>query len=168
MFDTELLISEPVRYIPIVLSITPITLIGCSFLFRVGPGKNSAQIVNARPSGVVFGIVWLLIAVLWFFALFIAALNLDTTALILVTLFSFFAIFGCLIWVFLYLKNAKKAANLTLMLILLFVFMSLVSSMNSPNSLDSYANSTIALLQTPIVVWLNIALLLGSLELQLS
>ncbi len=166
MFDTELLISEPARYVPIILSITPIALISISFLFKLGPGKSSGQVVVTRPPGIVFGIVWLLIAILWFFALFIAALNLDTTGLILVTIFSFFAILGCTIWVMFYRKNIAKAANFALMFTLLWVFMSVVSSMTSPNSLDSYANTTISLLQTPILVWLSIALLLGSLELQ--
>ncbi len=165
MFDTSLLSQEPARYVVVAESVLPIFLILLSFFFfpdRVG--KQATQ-VQGRPSGMVVGIIWMLLSILMFFLLFIAALNVDTTTLIVFASFAFLFIIGCVAWVYHYGQNQKTDANYVMMFVLLMSFLMVICSTQFLSSVDSYAPITISILTTPFAAWSTIAFTLGMFEL---
>ncbi len=169
MFDTNLLSQEPTRYVVVAESVLPIFLILLSFFFfpdRVS--KQAEKNVRGRPSETAFGIIWMLLSILMFFILFIAALNVDTTTLIVFASFAFLFMIGCVAWVYSYGQNEKTNANYVMMFVLLMSFLMLICSSQFLTSIDSYAPLTITILTTPFAVWSTIAFSLGMFELNLS
>lgn len=163
MFDTSLLSGG--RYVVIAEACLP--LVGGAFMSWLLPiGPNAGRSVVGRPPAGVFGLVWLTIAVLWFFALLVASMNFDDTHLILVAVFSLLAMLMCGFWIYLYHNQMLLWANYTLFAVAFLSFMITFSSCNVVTSLDSYAPTLVTLCMVLMSVWTTLASIFSLIELQ--
>jgi len=127
--------------------------------------KDAGKNVRSRPPAVVFAIVWFLIACLYFLSLLIAAMNFETTSLVLIAVFAFLFFLGCVIWVVIYAKNKKQAIGVLLFTTLAAV-MTTINGVTGHPAQDSFSPTVVAMLTGPFGVWCMFALLLNVLEVE--
>jgi len=164
MFSTTLLDNEQVRYLVVAEGILPFF----ALLLSVNVNLQAAgSQVKSRPPRAVFGLMWLLIACLFFLTLLIAAMNFDTTSLVLYAVFALVFFICCVMWVLVYKQNKKVAAVWILMLTTLFACGTMVAGITSSSIEDKYAPMTVGMLSVPAFVWCTFATVINMLDVQL-
>ncbi len=165
MFDTSLLNAG--RYVVIAEACLPFLLgIFLTQILGWSPGKDAGSSVRGRPPAFMFGVIWFLIAVMWFFALIVASMNFDDTHVILLGVFLFVTFIGCAMWMYYYTHGLPVTANYMLMFLVFTSFLSLVSALTNVVSLDANAPTLVSLCLVLPAVWCSIASVLGLLELK--
>ncbi len=171
IFNSTLLNQQPARYTVIAEAVLPglLLLIFGSMYNRIflGQTPSNPTIAQTSPSAFknntapeMFAIVWFLLVAAWTIALVVAAMNFDTTPLCLVGAFSFVALFVCVYWAYLYQTPKRRGEAARILVLADFVMWAAVISAASCSATED-AKLTVAVLLSPVAVWLTVSTLLG-------
>lgn len=124
--------------------------------------KREKTFVNGQPSRTAFGIIWFLLLALVFLSVFIAAINLDSNALVMMVVFTMLFTVSAIAWLYYYHKGERRLSSQVLGLTLLWALCMLVVAVSSPTRAlgddnVKYANVASGLCVAPLVVWLTAA-----------
>ncbi len=162
MFSNALLNAEPARYAMIVESILPPICILISGIW-LNPGKQAGSNIQGRPKPIMFGIIWVILVLLWTLSLVIVALNtVDMLSLILIGILSFVVIFLCVLWMWIYKFYSKAVAAQILLLVLICMISCSVITVSSQTPSDAKIIS--AWFFSIIATWCGIASLYNYIE----
>ncbi len=142
LFEVDVLNNDPSRYTVVALACVPF-LVAICYMFKITMDNASGASKSMRALG------YLIIALLWGFALIVSAFNFDSSALIVFGVISVLLVMICVYALCMSKHKSKKSVNV---LIQFLVALGSLCAATSPSITDVYARMVVALTFVPVVL----------------
>ncbi len=156
MFATNLLKAEPWRYACIIEAVLPALVIGAGATW-FSPTSQTAKNVKGRPPGWAFGVIWLVLIIVWTLALILSAMNMrKNMALLGLIIFSLLSLIMCFAWLILNKKDLKIMAYFSILAAMACMFIAtLCAATSESQNVNAKTFSTVSF--GVVGLWLFVA-----------